>query len=138
MRVLPGIGDSPAWIGVSLVAIAIVLAAYTVFAAGIFLGPSVAGRAFRTSLVVGFGLFGLAVGLLIVDTASREVTGLDLPLFAVMATVVAVAVYEPVAVRVRDALGEEGPRAAARRAADASQATPRTSGASRDASQPSP
>ncbi|HSK51920.1 MAG TPA: BTAD domain-containing putative transcriptional regulator [Clostridia bacterium] len=115
LRVLPVIGEGPAWIGVSLVAVAIVLAAYTVFAAGIFLGPSVASRAFWTSLVGGLVLFALAAVVLVVEAASRSITGLDLPIFAVLATVVAIAIYEPVATAIRDAVGEEGPRAAARR-----------------------
>lgn len=112
LRVTPGISESEAWIGVSLVTVAIVLATYAVFSAGIFFGPAVAGRAFRTSILGGVALLGLVLLLLAVDAVGRSFTGLDVPLLPVLALVVAIAIYEPVAGRMRPVLAEGGISAA--------------------------
>ncbi|MBI3746102.1 MAG: hypothetical protein HY264_06180 [Chloroflexi bacterium] len=115
MRFLPIVGRLDAWIGVSFVALAVVLAAYAVFSAGIFFGPAVAGRAFRTSLLGGLGSF-VVIGLVLgVEAASRALTGVELPLFTAMALVVTVTLYEPATQRLRRRLGGGGPRAIARR-----------------------
>jgi len=115
MRFLPVIGRLDAWIGVSLVALAVVLAAYAVFSAGIFFGPAVAGRAFRTSLFGALGSFAVIVLLLGVETTSRVLTGVELPLFTAMALVVTITLYEPITRRLRRRLGGGGPRGVARR-----------------------
>ena len=115
MRFLPVIGELDAWIGVSLVALAVVLAAYAVFSAGIFFGPAVAGRAFRTSLLGALGSFVVIALVLGVEAASRVVTGVELPLFTALALVVTVTLYEPITQRLRQRLGSDGPRAVARR-----------------------
>ncbi|HTE64772.1 MAG TPA: hypothetical protein VK736_00740, partial [Candidatus Binatia bacterium] len=47
LRFLPGPADSDPWLGVSLVTLAVILAAYAVFAQGVFLSPEVAVQAFR-------------------------------------------------------------------------------------------
>jgi DNA-binding SARP family transcriptional activator len=113
-RFLPVLGDSDPWIGISLVALAMVLAAAAVLPAGVFFAPDVAGKAFWTSLGLGLGLF-LLVGLLVaVDTASRSLLGLDLPLLTAMALVVTIAVYEPAATWLRTRLRDRSPRAIAR------------------------
>ena len=49
LRFLPMIGDADRWIGTSFITLAVVCATYAVFAAGIFFGPAVAARAFRTT-----------------------------------------------------------------------------------------
>lgn len=113
LRILPVIGDADAWIGVSFIALALVLAAFAVFSAGIFFGTSVAGRAFASSLVGGAVLTLLVGGLLAVDTASRQVVGIDVPLFTGLALVVAVALYEPITARMRTVL-DGTPRGIAR------------------------
>ncbi len=113
LRFLPVVGEADPWIGVSLVTLAVVLAAYAVFSVGIFFGHAVAGRAFRTSVVGGLVLFLVLGGLFALDTASRTFTGLDLPFFTALGLVIAIAVYEPMSVRVR-ALAAGGPAAAAR------------------------
>jgi hypothetical protein len=114
IRLLSVVGATDPWIGVSLVTLAMILAASVVFSAGVFFAPEVAGRAFWTSLGLGLGLF-LLVGLLLaVDAASRHVLGLDLPLLTILALVVTVAVYEPVAAWARSRLGGRSPAAAAR------------------------
>jgi DNA-binding SARP family transcriptional activator len=80
----------------------------------VFFAPDVAGKAFWTSLGLGLGLF-LLVGLLVaVDTASRSLLGLDLPLLTAMALVVTIAVYEPAATWLRTRLRDRSPRAIAR------------------------
>ncbi len=115
MRFLPVVGELDAWIGVSFVALAVVLAAYAVFSAGIFFGPAVAGRAFRTSLVGAIGSFVVIALILGVDAASRTFTGVELPIFTAIALVMTVTLYEPVTQRLRQRLSGDGPRAASRR-----------------------
>ena len=115
MRFLPVVGQLDAWIGVSFVAMAVVLAAYAVFSAGIFFGPAVAGRAFRTSLLGALGSFVVISLVLGVEATSRALTGVELPLFTAMALVVTVTLYEPITQRLRQRLGGDGPRALARR-----------------------
>ncbi len=114
LQFLPGIGEADAWIGVSFVTLAIVLATYAVFSAGIFFGPAVAGRAFATSILGGLVLFAVVAGLFAIEAASQAATGIDLPLFTALALVIAAAVYEPVAGGLRDRLAGGGPRHAAR------------------------
>jgi DNA-binding SARP family transcriptional activator len=114
IRFLPVLGESDPWIGISLVAMAMVLAAAAVLPSGVFFAADVAGRAFWTSIGLGLGLF-LLVGVLVaVDTASRSLLGLDLPLLTAMALVITIAVYEPAAARVRALLRGRSPRAIAR------------------------
>jgi DNA-binding SARP family transcriptional activator len=115
LRFLPGLGDLDAWIGVSLVALAVVLAAYAVFAAGIFFDQAVAGRAFRTSLLGGLALFALALVVLAVEMASTTVTGTEAPIFTIIVLVVGATAYEPVSGWLRRRLGH---RAAASMARD--------------------
>jgi DNA-binding SARP family transcriptional activator len=86
-----------------------------VFSAGIFFGRAVAGRAFRTSIAGGAALVALVVALLGLDAASRAFTGLDLPFLPLLALVVAIAVYEPVAAWIRRELSEGAPGAARER-----------------------
>ena len=115
MRFLPVIGQLDAWIGVSLVAMAVVLAAYAVFSAGIFFGPAVAGRAFRTSLFGALGSFVIVSLVLGVEATSRALTGVELPIFTAIALVMTVTLYEPVTQLLRRRLGGDGPRTVARR-----------------------
>ena len=114
IRFLPIVGDTDPWIGISLVAVAMVLAAAAVLPAGVFFAPEVAGKAFWTSLGLGLGLFLLVGALVAVDTASRKVLGLDLPLLTAMALVLTIALYEPVATRLRTGLRDRSPGTIAR------------------------
>lgn len=114
LRFLPGIGDADAWIGVSFVTLAIVLATYAVFSAGIFFGPAVAGRAFATSILGGLVLFAVVASLFAIEAVSQVATGIDLPLFTALALVIAAAVYEPVAAGVRNRFAVGGATNAAR------------------------
>lgn len=114
MRFLPVVGDADPWIGISLVALAMALAAAAVLPAGVFFAPEVAGRAFWTSIALGLGLFLLVGALVAVDTASRDLLGLDLPLLTALALVVTIALYEPAAGWLRARLRDRSPRAIAR------------------------
>jgi DNA-binding SARP family transcriptional activator len=115
IRFLPVLGESDPWIGISLVAVAMVLAAAAVLPAGVFFAADIAGRAFWTSLGIGLGLFLLVVALLAVDTASRRLLGLeDLPLLTGLALVVSIALYEPAASWIRARLRDRSPGSIAR------------------------
>jgi DNA-binding SARP family transcriptional activator len=114
IRFLPVIGDTDPWIGISIVAVAMILAAAAVLPAGVFFAPEVAGRAFWTSLGLGLGLFFLVGALVAVDTASRTVLGLNLPLLTAMALVITIALYEPVATWLRTRFDDRSPAGMAR------------------------
>ncbi len=114
IRFLPVIGDTDPWIGISLVAVAMILAAAAVLPAGVFFAPDVAGKAFWASLGLGLGLFLLVGALVAVDTASRKVLGLDLPLLTAMALVLTIALYEPAATWLRTRFRDRSPGAMAR------------------------
>ena len=114
IRFLPVLGETDPWIGISLVAVAMVLAAAAVLPSGVLFVRDVAGKSFWTSLTLGIGLFLLVGALVAVDTASRNLLGLNLPLLTALALVVAVAVYEPAAIRIRALLRDRSPGAIAR------------------------
>lgn len=114
IRFLPILGDTDPWIGISLVAVAMILAAAAVLPAGVFFAPEVAGKAFWASLGLGLGLFLLVGAMVAVDTASRKLLGLNLPLLTAMALVVTIAVYEPVATWLRTRFRDRSPGAMAR------------------------
>jgi Response regulator containing CheY-like receiver and SARP domains len=114
IRFLPVLGQTDPWIGISFVAVAMVLAAAAVLPAGVFFAPEVAGKVFWTSVGLGLGLFLLVGALVAVDTASRRLLGLDLPILTAMALVVTIAVYEPAATRLRALLRDRSPGAIAR------------------------
>jgi hypothetical protein len=114
IRLLNVVVPTDAWIGVSLVTLAMVLSASVVFSAGLFFAPEVAGKAFWRSLALGLGLSLLVGVLLAVDAASRSLLGLNLPLLTIIALVVTIAVYEPAASWGRTRLGGRSPSALAR------------------------
>ncbi|MDQ1324727.1 MAG: HisKA protein [Chloroflexota bacterium] len=114
LRFLPVIGDADRWIGTSFITLAVVCAAYAVFAAGIFFGPTVAARAFRTSVTGGVLVGVLIVALLGIELLSTNVLGIEGPYFLIVALVAVAAVYGPLSSRYRDRLGDRGSRAVAR------------------------
>jgi hypothetical protein len=114
IRLLSVVSQTDPWIGVSLVTAAMILSASVVFSSGVFFAPEVAGRAFWRSLALGLGLFLLVGALLVVDAASRSFLGLDLPLLTILALVITIAIYEPVATWIRSRLAGGSPAAAAR------------------------
>ena len=105
LRIAPPFSDSDPWIGVSMVTLSVVLASYAVFAQGIFFAPEIAGRAFRLTALAGVGVT-LYVGILLgLDSVARRVLAIDIPIVIGLALVATVAVFEPVAARVRRWLG---------------------------------
>jgi DNA-binding SARP family transcriptional activator len=95
LRILPVEVGGPKWLGVSLVALSMVLAANAVLTQGVFLGADAAGRAFRTSVLGGMAVVayvGLGLGL---DALARSALGLDVPIVAGLAVVVTIVLFEP-------------------------------------------
>ncbi|HVM25625.1 MAG TPA: hypothetical protein VM253_09535 [Candidatus Limnocylindrales bacterium] len=109
MRILPEEVGGPAWIGVSLIALATVLAVYAVLAQRVFIGAEVTAREFRASLVVGLGVVGYVLVLVAADRAVSALIGLELPIVIALAVVVTLALFEPIAEAVRRVLS--GPSA---------------------------
>lgn len=114
LRFLPVVGDADRWIGTSFITLAVVCATYSVFAAGIFFGPAVATRAFRTSLAGGLLVVALVAVLAGIEAASRNAIGLDVPFFPALGLVVAAALYGPVGARLGSLITGSGSRAVAR------------------------
>ncbi len=115
MRFLPGPADSDPWIGVSLVSAAMILAAYAVFAHGLFLASDVAGRAFRYSLAIGLGVTVYVGALIGLERLARELLAVDLPIVTALALVVTIALFDPITTRSRVLLGGAGTDAASGR-----------------------
>jgi len=115
IRLVSEVGRTDPWIGLSLLTLAMILSASVVFSTGFFFAPEVAGTAFRTSLVLGVGLFLLVGALLAVDAASRRILGLDVPLLTIIALVITIAMYEPAVSWSRTRLGGRSPSALARK-----------------------
>jgi hypothetical protein len=130
LRILPVIGQSDPWIGVSFITLAVVIAAYVVFSGGVFFESGVAGRAFRETLVLGFAAFALVAALVAIDEGAQTVLAVDAPLFAALSFVIVIALYEPIVRWVQRHLSEQTPQDAAR------QDLLRAAGQPRYASQP--
>ena len=109
IRLLSVVGQTDPWIGVSLVTLAMILAASVVFSGRLFFAPEVAGRAFWTSLALGLGLSLLVGALLIIDAASRRLLGVDLPLAPILTIVLIIALGEPALAWSRARLGARSP-----------------------------
>ena len=110
LRILPeGIGG-PKWIGVSFVAMAMVLAAYAVLAQHLFLAAEAAGRAFRWSVVMGLGVVAYVAGLVLLDRAATAWLGLDLPLILALAIVVTIVLLDPISAGLGQWLAERAGR----------------------------
>jgi DNA-binding SARP family transcriptional activator len=97
IRILPGPADSDPWIGVSLIGLAVALAAYAVFSQGVFLSPDVGSRAFRYSIVIGLGVTLYVIGLVALDRATRSALAIDVPVATAMALVITLALFDPIA-----------------------------------------
>lgn len=114
MRILPVIGQSDPWIGVSFITLAVIIAAYVVFSAGVFFASDVAGRAFRETVLLGFGAFALVAALIALDEASRLALGIDAPILTALSVVIVIALYDPVTSWVRGRLADRSPQGATR------------------------
>ena len=115
IRFLPGPADSDPWIGVSLVTVAMVVAAYAVFAQGVFLASEVGARAFRYSVVIGLGVTLYVAALVGLERLSQQLLAIDLPIVTGLAIVITIALFDPIANRARDLVGgSDDERASAR------------------------
>ena len=110
VRILPGIADTDPWIGVSLITIATVVAAYAVFGQGIFFAPDVAAAAFRYSVVIGLGVTAYVALLVGLELLARHALAIDLPIVTALALVITIALFEPIADRVRRVMAGSGGR----------------------------
>jgi DNA-binding SARP family transcriptional activator len=97
LRFLPGPADTDPWLGVSLVTVAVILAAYAVFAQGVFLSPKVAVQAFRYSVVVGLGVTVYVAALIGLERWTQDVLAIRLPVVTGLALVVTLALFDPIA-----------------------------------------
>ncbi|MDQ2689724.1 MAG: hypothetical protein M3Y29_05570 [Chloroflexota bacterium] len=113
LRILPESVGGPPWIGVSIVAVATVMASYAILAQHIFLAPDVAERAVRWSLFAGLGIVAYVTTLVLLEELASRVLQVDFPLVTAFAVVVTLALFDPVAERVRS-LTAGSPRDAAR------------------------
>jgi DNA-binding SARP family transcriptional activator len=101
LRILPEQIGGPPWVGVSIIAVAIVLATYAVVAGQVFLSADVAGRAVRWSLAAGLGIVGYVAVLIGLEEAASRILSIDLPIVSALAVVVTLALFDPVAAWVR-------------------------------------
>ncbi|MEA2650612.1 MAG: hypothetical protein QOI85_333 [Chloroflexota bacterium] len=100
-RILPEEIGGPRFVGVTLVAVAIVLATYAVLSQHMFVAADVAGRAVRWSLIAGIGIVIYVGTLVLLERAAAEVLAIDFPLVTTIAVVVTLALFDPTAERVR-------------------------------------
>lgn len=100
-RILPeGIGG-PRWLGVSMIAVAAVLAVYAVLAQRLFAGAELTARAFRLSVLVGLGVVAYVLALVIADRALANLIGFELPVVIALGVVLTIALFDPIADRLR-------------------------------------
>ena len=97
LRFLPGPADSDPWLGVSLVTVAVILAAYAVFAQGVFLSPEIAVQAFRYSIVIGVGVTLYVAALIGLESWTQDLLAIQLPMVTGLALVVTLALFDPIA-----------------------------------------
>lgn len=96
LRFLPSTAASVPWLGVVILGLAMLLAAYGVFAQGVFLTPQAAGYAFRYTVVIGLGVTLYVVVLLGIDRLSQVALGIEVPIVTGLALVATIALFEPI------------------------------------------
>jgi DNA-binding SARP family transcriptional activator len=110
LRILPGVSDSDPWIGVSLVTLSVVLAAYAVFVQGLFMSTEVAGRAFSYTVVVGIGVTFFVALLVGLERVTQDLLHIRVPIVTGLALVVTIALLGPLTEFVRGLLSGRSPR----------------------------
>ena len=95
-RIVPPEIGGPPWVGVSLVAVAMMMATYAVVAQHLFLSADVAGRAVRWSVFGGLAVAAYVAVLVVLDRAAASALGIDLPIVTALAIVVTLALFEPI------------------------------------------
>ena len=111
-RILPEEIGGPRWFGVSLVAIAVVMATYAVLAQHVFVAADVAGRAVRGSVIAGLGVVLYVAVLIGLERVTATVLAIDIPIVTTLAIIVTLVLFDPVSDRVQAMLAGT-PRAAA-------------------------
>jgi DNA-binding SARP family transcriptional activator len=101
LRIVSEAAPTDPWIGVILIAIALGTAAYAVFGQGVFLAPVVAADAFLYSIVVGVGMTAFVALVIGLDFLVRQALAIEVPLVLGLALVSAVALFDPIAGRIR-------------------------------------
>jgi DNA-binding SARP family transcriptional activator len=102
LRILPENIGGPEWVGVSIVAAATVLATYAILAQHIFVAPAAAERAVRWSLAAGIGIVAYVAALVGLEELTGRLLGINFPIVTALAVVMTLALFEPVADRLRD------------------------------------
>jgi len=108
LRILPSEIGGPRWVGVSLVALAVILATYAVLAQHVFLAVHVATRAVVRSLLAGLAVVAYVGIVALVDATATRALAVEIPLVTAFALVVTVAVFEPAAAWARERLAGGG------------------------------
>lgn len=101
LRILPADIGGPRWLGVSLVAVATVMATYAVVAQHLFVSAPVASRAVRWSLFGGLAVVAYVAVLVVLDRAAAAALSIDLPIVTALAVVITIALFEPISDRVQ-------------------------------------
>jgi DNA-binding SARP family transcriptional activator len=96
LRFLPTTAASVPWLGVVILGLATLLAAYGVFSQGVFLTPESAGYAFRYTIVIGLGVSLYVVALLALDRLSQLALRIDVPIVTGLALVATIALIDPI------------------------------------------
>lgn len=101
LRILPADIGGPRWLGVSIVALATVMATYAIVAQHLFVSAPVASRAVRWSLVGGIAVVAYVAVLVILDRAVAAALSINLPIVTGLAVVITMALFEPISDRAR-------------------------------------
>ncbi len=101
LRFLPGTAEAVPWLGVVIMSLAVILAAYAVFAQGVFLSPEATGHVFRYSVVVGLAVTLYVAALFGLDRWAQNALAIDVPIVTGLALVVTIALFDPIADWVR-------------------------------------
>jgi DNA-binding SARP family transcriptional activator len=108
LRILPREVGGPEWVGVSLIAAATVMATYAVVAQHLFIAADVAARAVRWSLGGGLAVVAYVGVLVVADRLVASALRIDLPIVIAIAVVVTIALFDPIAERLRPVLMGSG------------------------------
>jgi len=100
-RILPEEIGGPPWIGVTIVAFAIVMAAYAVVAQHVFVAADVAERAVRGSVLAGLAIVVYVGTLVIVESLVATTLSINFPIVTALAVIVTLALFDPVSDLVR-------------------------------------
>ncbi|HEX7172544.1 MAG TPA: hypothetical protein VF365_08055 [Candidatus Limnocylindria bacterium] len=104
LRILPPEIGGPRWLGVSVVAMATVMATYAIVAQHLFVSAPVASRAVRWSLFGGLAVVAYVAVLVVLDRAAAAALSVELPIVTALAVVITIALFEPISDRVQQVM----------------------------------